>query len=657
MTRSRSIVPLDSREYVLGLLSEAAEVEHNLMCCYLYAAFSLKEGLDEDLRDDELTAVRRWRRVIIDIAVEEMAHLAIVANLQCALGASPHFGRLNFPIGPGSLPAGIVVQLAPFNRDTLDHFIYLERPEDAPVSDGRGFEAEFRYSRGTAPGRLMPSSQDYETVGQLYAAIADGLRFLVERHGEDVVFVGEPARQLGLDVVALKNVSRVRCLKTALAGIEAIVVQGEGSQGAVDSHFARFSTIRDEYDALVAARSSFHPARPAAHNPVMRRPVVPDGRVWIEDEPAASLVDLANAAYNHMLRLLIQSYVELRGLRAQRAMIQAAVDMMRVISPIASVLTRHSANATQRECTAGMSFATLRSLYALTEGRSGDAVLVERLRDLSHGAEKVCEGIERLKGVPGQLMELAEELEKGLVRNAPALAPVPAPTPAPAPAPTLAPAPAPEVEVVEGKSLTLLFDSKRCIHSRHCVLGQPTVFKANVVGPWLDPDACSTESLVTVAHLCPSGAIQLRRKDGGPDERAPAVNLVQLRENGPLGVRAQLRILGGDAGFRATLCRCGGSKNKPYCDGTHNGIGIGFVASGEPVTRTSEPLEVRDGVLDVRPQRNGCLVVKGNLEICAGTGRTVDRVTRARLCRCGHSQNKPFCDGSHERVGFVADGE
>ncbi len=131
------------------------------------------------------------------------------------------------------------------------------------------------------------------------------------------------------------------------------------------------------------------------------------------------------------------------------------------------------------------------------------------------------------------------------------------------------------------------------------------------------------------------------------------MNLVQLRENGPLGVRGELVIRGQAAGMRATLCRCGASKNKPYCDGSHHEVS--FVASAEPLTRESEPLAVRNGPLRIHPETNGPYTVRGNLEICAGTGRTVDRVTSVRMCRCGHSANKPFCDNSHERVGFIAD--
>jgi CDGSH-type Zn-finger protein len=63
-------------------------------------------------------------------------------------------------------------------------------------------------------------------------------------------------------------------------------------------------------------------------------------------------------------------------------------------------------------------------------------------------------------------------------------------------------------------------------------------------------------------------------------------------------------------------------------------------------------LPVRDGPLRVDPQPDGPLQVRGNLEIVSGTGRVVSRLTQARLCRCGGSNNKPFCDGTHTRIGF-----
>jgi CDGSH-type Zn-finger protein len=63
----------------------------------------------------------------------------------------------------------------------------------------------------------------------------------------------------------------------------------------------------------------------------------------------------------------------------------------------------------------------------------------------------------------------------------------------------------------------------------------------------------------------------------------------------------------------------------------------------------------RDGPLSVTPTRNGPLAIRGSLEICSGTGRTVSRVENARLCRCGGSSNKPSSDGTHARIGFQAE--
>jgi CDGSH-type Zn-finger protein/uncharacterized Fe-S cluster protein YjdI len=196
----------------------------------------------------------------------------------------------------------------------------------------------------------------------------------------------------------------------------------------------------------------------------------------------------------------------------------------------------------------------------------------------------------------------------------------------------------------------LLFETKRCIHARFCVTGAPDVFLANTPGEWLHPDAMEVERIVEVAHACPSGAIQYNRTDGAHDEPAPPVNLASIRESGPYAVRGQLELDGEPIGFRATLCRCGASKNKPFCDSSHREIG--FNATGEPATGKADALQVRNGVLAIDPQLNGPLSVRGNLEITSGTGRVVSRVTTAKLCRCGGSGTKPFCDGTHARIGF-----
>lgn len=209
-------------------------------------------------------------------------------------------------------------------------------------------------------------------------------------------------------------------------------------------------------------------------------------------------------------------------------------------------------------------------------------------------------------------------------------------------------------EIVKGKELTIRFDSAKCIHSRGCVLGFPNVYVPNVKGEWIHPDAASADEVMHTALNCPSGAIRVSYNDGSrSSDTPPVVNTVRVRENGPLAIEAELLVGGSHQPTpRATLCRCGQSQNKPYCDGAH--AAAGFTATGEPAPREFVALESRNGHLNVLPQPNGPLMVVGNLEIVSGTGHTINKVMKTALCRCGHSQNKPYCDGSHKAAGFQA---
>ena len=204
-----------------------------------------------------------------------------------------------------------------------------------------------------------------------------------------------------------------------------------------------------------------------------------------------------------------------------------------------------------------------------------------------------------------------------------------------------------------GERIVVRFDGHKCIHSRNCVLGRPDVFVPNAPGGWIHPDGALPEAVAEIAHNCPSGAITYERLDAGPQEDAPKVNVVRVRENGPLAFHADLRIVGQTTVYRATLCRCGASKNKPLCDGSH--VGAGFTASGEPPTQESAALAQRDGAVVAKLAKNGPLLIEGNIEVVTAGGRTILRTRTTALCRCGGSANKPYCDGSHNRIGFVAE--
>ncbi len=127
--------------------------------------------------------------------------------------------------------------------------------------------------------------------------------------------------------------------------------------------------------------------------------------------------------------------------------------------------------------------------------------------------------------------------------------------------------------------------------------------------------------------------------------------------NGPLFVRGDLDIEGAPDSapglrFRAALCRCGQSKHKPFCDNSHEKAGFqDYGAVGE--TGSAEAAD--GGPLKLTGLKDGPLKVEGNVTITSSSGRTSWRGQRAFLCRCGGSENKPFCDGRHKKIGFKSD--
>src|SRR4029453_11564356 len=87
---------VESREELVWLLAQACELEHGLMCEYLFAQFTLKRSIDEGVSDQQLAKVAAWEQVLIDVTKQEMPHLALATNLLTAIGAAPHLHRPNF---------------------------------------------------------------------------------------------------------------------------------------------------------------------------------------------------------------------------------------------------------------------------------------------------------------------------------------------------------------------------------------------------------------------------------------------------------------------------------------------------------------------------------------------------------------------------------
>ena len=405
---------IDTREQLLHLLAEASEFEHNLLCCYLYAAFSLKRRGSSDLSHIEAQAVEKWRECVMGVAVEEMTHLLLVGNLAVAIGGDVHLNRPNLPVDEGYHPAEIVIELAPFDMQTLDHFIYLESPQQDDLSDSPAFEPTSDVVRGSRHGaRLMPSSHDYKSIAQFYESIESGFKSLAGKLGEPALFVGDSACQIGPEVVSMPGLSAVHDLVSALHAISTVVEQGEGSsKDSDDSHFSRFKQIKAEYESLLSERPDFAPARPAARNPVMRMPASSAGRVLIEHPQAAAMLDLANAIYNQMLRLVAQSFAKDFASGSRQQLIDGAIGLMHVFAAVSEHLTTLPANVEGRT-NAGVTFATLRATEPLREAGRECSLVAERLDELAHGMREVCAEIEHLQWGVAKLYELARGFRSG----------------------------------------------------------------------------------------------------------------------------------------------------------------------------------------------------------------------------------------------------
>jgi len=206
-----------------------------------------------------------------------------------------------------------------------------------------------------------------------------------------------------------------------------------------------------------------------------------------------------------------------------------------------------------------------------------------------------------------------------------------------------------------GERATVAWHGRLCIHIGECGRAAGDLFVGGRK-PWCQPDLADDEEIADVVLRCPTGALTVEYADGSRAETAEAENTVNVAYNGPLFLRGDLDIDGapGNApglNFRAALCRCGKSANKPFCDNSHERQEFrDYGAVGE----VGDANAAQGGTLRIRPAENGPLVLTGNVTIVSSSGRDSWRGSKVALCRCGASNNKPFCDGQHKKIGFTS---
>jgi len=350
---------VEHREHLWYLLAEAAQVEHLIMCQYLYASFSLKAGPEDGLTAEQATAVGRWREVLTGIAIEEMLHLALVFNVMTAIGAAPPLSRPNFPRRSDDLPGAVQFRLLPFGTDSLTHFLYLERPEGMERMDAAEFVPAIPPREPVEPSEAISRAQDFGTVGHLYRGIEQGLATLADRFGERGLFVGPRRAQATPELFRWPQLVAVHDLASATAAINEIIEQGEGARGDWrPAHYGRFLGIWEEYAKLTEASPAFEPAFPVIPAFTMQPYDIPEPQPLLTDPLTRAIAEVFNLGYEVLLQTLNRFFTHTDETDEQlQILVNAAFGLMAgVLRPLGQTLPRLPAGDDHPGRTAGPTF-------------------------------------------------------------------------------------------------------------------------------------------------------------------------------------------------------------------------------------------------------------------------------------------------------------
>ena len=682
---------IEHREALIYMLCEAAELEHGIMCQYLYAAFSLKQSQDEGLTEAEASAVQRWRSKISHVATQEMLHLSLVQNLLSAIGGAPHLSRPNFPQPASAYPAGVHLGLLRFGEQALRHFMFLERPEGMDINDADGMAAFGRARPAMLAGDIVPRGQDFQTVGHLYRSIEAGIAHLTEKLGEDRLFVGPPRAQATQHHFGWPELIAVTDAASAQRAIDEILEQGEGPRGDwQNAHFGQFVAILDEYIQLTEANPAFDPVRPVVQ--VNVRPTERDQEApLVTDQVTRRVMDLFNVCYEVLLIMLQRFFAQTGETDAQlKALADATVAVMRqAVQPLGDLVTTLPAGPEYPGRTAGPSFELFYETdYVLPHREAAWILLTERI----HAAAAFCEPgapcdpatADRLAAIRTSLAEIAQSLAAHL----PPAYTVPAPE-----IPSQA-----EVRSLQARAQDFYRTGLGFTHRGHeplaalaallisayqalpASVGQTLPVSAYQTlpasaGQALPADSPAARTLPRLvnsvlrplseslppeslppepensepAHSKPvnSGSVlsETGLSETGLSETAPdeppvslwdvAVAATKLRAR--LGAAAPAGLLEAVAALQDLACGVCGS-----------------APAGERASRIAALADLGSALPPaITTAKNGPYLVTNVPAVYTPLGERLALPSQLALCRCGGSSMKPFCDGTHAQNGFT----
>lgn len=554
-------------------LQWAIELEHATLAPYLSALYSIKSGTNTESIE-----------VIKSVFIEEMLHMALAANILNAIGGTPRFDYDGFiPTFPTPLPHGdgsFLVHLGKFTPEGVRSFLDIERPAES--------DAE-------------PLEENYHSIGQFYAAIIEGLKSCCAALGEDAVFCGDPSWQLTAETTFYGGAGHligVTDLASALEAMDEIVEQGEGMDHTTIfdgdknmfhpereevGHYFRFQEILEGRSYQPGDTPESGPTGPkftvdwdAVHN---MRPN-PDINDYPIDSAAREKMEALAQGYSDMLRMMEKSFAgdpklfgetvgtmyELRHL-IQELMEMPSGDGKTTVGPYFAY--RPPAHSHERwiEIREDGPY-VVRGEVPLSRKKRINTELGEALTWMTtetletdegyalcrcgkSATKPFCDGTHDRIEFDGSEAKDFEDISE-------------------------------TQEIIDGDGIRIKVDNSYCVHAKYCFNQSSGIRK-------LMPDSASASAkaqIMAMSDRCPSGTFVYELPvEGEMTEIEPELpqEISAIAQDdcsdcaGPLWVTGGIPILKTDGTFletrnRVTLCRCGQSKNKPFCDGTHASV-------------------------------------------------------------------------------------
>ncbi|MEA3108093.1 MAG: hypothetical protein QOI88_2698 [Gammaproteobacteria bacterium] len=377
-----------SRSTLLKLLTEACELEHGLACSYLYSAMTLKSQPDGRLPAEQAPMVRQWASQLYFIAAQEMLHLAQAWNLLTALGGTPYYLRPNFPQNTKYYPLHLKLVLEPYGEAALDRFVAYERPLE--------LMPEHRFVQDAARPRAA-DGESFRTIGELYDSIEQGIAALPN------AIVGDPAAQVGPDLVDFPELVKVVDVASAQRAIRSVTHQGEGNAtDRTDCHFGILMALRE---ALLRAKKvdpAFEPAHRALPNPTTdasEQYGAPHGSL-IGNAYSRDVAAAFDALYSLMLRMLGYTWSPGGSMAVRRSFGRGAIILMAsVLKPLGEALTQLPASDDRGGLNAGPAFGLTRHVQLSADERAARVLVSERLSELTAQVGTLAESPQAVSGI------------------------------------------------------------------------------------------------------------------------------------------------------------------------------------------------------------------------------------------------------------------